>query len=69
LIHASFDVATVGIVAPLFPAPIVLDYGLLPMLVGFGAVALVVVALTRGRLGYQHYQQEEEDPDLATASR
>jgi hypothetical protein len=28
-------------------------------------VALVVVALTRGRLGYQHYQQE--DPDLATA--
>jgi CAAX protease family protein len=65
LIHWSFDVATV-IVAPLFPAPIVLDYGLLPILVGFGAVALVVVALTRGRLGYQHYQQEE-DPDLATA--
>jgi hypothetical protein len=28
---------------------------------------LVVIALTRGRLGYQHYQQEEE-PDPATAS-
>jgi hypothetical protein len=31
-------------------------------------LALLVVVLTRGRLGYQHYQQEE-DPDLATASR
>jgi hypothetical protein len=47
LIYWSFDAATVGIVASLFPAPIVLDYGLLPILVGFGAVALLVVALTR----------------------
>jgi hypothetical protein len=67
LIPWSFGEATVGIVAPLFPAPIVLDYDLLPILVGFGAVALLVVALTRGRLGYHHYQQE--DSDLATASR
>jgi uncharacterized protein len=66
LLHASFNVAAAGIVAPLFPAPIVLDYGLLPILVGFGAAALLVVALTRGRLGYQHYRQEEE-PDPATA--
>jgi len=66
LLHASFNVAAAGIVAPLFPAPIVLDYGLLPILVGFGAAALLVVALTRGRLGYQHYQQEEA-PDPATA--
>jgi uncharacterized protein len=65
LIHWSFDVAAGGIVAPLFPAPIVVDYGLLPILVGFGPVALLVVALTRGHLGYQHYQQEE--PNLATA--
>jgi membrane protease YdiL (CAAX protease family) len=65
LIHWSFNVATV-ILAPLFPAPIVLDYGLLPILVGFGPVALLIVALTRGRLGYQHYQQEE-DPDPASA--
>jgi len=28
---------------------------------------LLVIALTRGRLGYQHYRQEEAD--LATASR
>jgi membrane protease YdiL (CAAX protease family) len=66
LIHWSFDAATV-IVAPLFPAPIVSEYGLLPILFGFGPVALLVVALTRGRLGYQHYEQEEEEePDVAT---
>ena len=65
LLHWSFDVATVP-VASLFPAPIVLDYGLLVILPGFGAVALLIVALTRGRLGYQHYQQEEE-PAKVTA--
>jgi hypothetical protein len=32
----------------------------LPVLVGFGIVALLVVAFTRGRLGYQHYQREEQ---------
>ena len=64
LLHWSFDVATVP-VASLFPAPIVLDYGLLVILPGFGAVALLMIALTRGRLGYQHYQQEEE-PHPAT---
>jgi hypothetical protein len=52
----------------LFTAPIVTDYGsTVPILIGCGAVALLVIALTRGRLGYQHYRQEE--PDLATASR
>jgi membrane protease YdiL (CAAX protease family) len=65
LLHWSFDLSTL-IVAPLFPAPIVDEYGLLVILPGFGAVALLVVALTRGRLGYQHYQQEEE-PHPATA--
>ena len=65
LIHWSFDITTVP-VATLFPAPIIDEYGLLVILPGFGAVALVVIALTRGRLGYQHYQQEEE-PDPATS--
>jgi membrane protease YdiL (CAAX protease family) len=64
LIHWSFDLSTVP-VASLFPAPIVLDYGLLVILPGFGAVALLIVVLTRGRLGYQHYKQEEE-PHPAT---
>ena len=66
LLHWSFDLSA-GIVAPLFPAPIVQDYGLLVILPGYGVVALLVVALTRGRLGYQHYQQEEEEPATATA--
>src|SRR5215218_10453346 len=72
LIHASFNASVTGILAPLFPAPILSDYGLLPILGGFGAFAVVLVVLTRGRLGYQHYQQEEEEqeeePAPATAS-
>ena len=67
LVHATFDMTFV-ILNLIFTAPIVTDYGsTLPILIGCGAVALLVIALTRGRLGYQHYRQEE--PDLATASR
>jgi len=70
LVHASIDV-------PFLPFSVLLgpSEAMNGMLLGFGAVALVIVALTRGRLGYQHYEQEEEeeeeeeDPDLATASR
>ena len=65
LLHWSFDLSTLP-VASLFPAPIFDEYGLLVILPGFGALALVLVALTRGRLGYQHYQEEEE-PATATA--
>jgi CAAX protease family protein len=52
LIHATFNWTTVA-VAPLFTAPILTDHGLLPFLSGFGALAVVLVALTRGRLGYR----------------
>src|ERR687890_203415 len=69
LIHASFNASVTGIVAPLFPAPILEDYGLLPILGGFGALAVVLVALTRGRLGYQHYQQEEEPHPAAARTQ
>jgi len=59
LVHATFD-TYLSILNRLFPVPIVNDYGSnMPVLIGFGALALVVVALTRGRLGYQHYRQEE----------
>jgi membrane protease YdiL (CAAX protease family) len=61
LMHASFNTFANKIVAPLFPAPILSEYGLLPELVGFGVVALVLIVVTRGRLGYQHYRQEELD--------
>jgi uncharacterized protein len=67
LVHASFNGSVTGILAPLFPSPILSDYGLLPIVGGFGALAVVLVALTRGRLGYQHYQQEVEEPDPAAA--
>jgi uncharacterized protein len=67
LIHASFNGSVTGILGQLFPAPILEDYGLLPILGGFGAFAVVLVALTRGRLGYQHYHQEVEQPDSAAA--
>jgi uncharacterized protein len=66
LIHATFNWTTIP-VGQLFPAPIFEDYGLLTLLGGFGAFAVVLVALTRGRLGYQHYQQEVEEPDPAAA--
>src|ERR671911_2485641 len=67
LIHASFNGFVTGILGPLFPAPILEDYGLLPILGGFGVLAVVLVALTRGRLGYQHYHQDVEEPDSAAA--
>jgi len=64
LVHTSVD-------APFLPFSVLLGPSELinSILVGFGALALLVVVLTRGRLGYEHYQQVEEDPDLATASR
>jgi len=52
LIHAVFNWTTL-VVVRLFPAPILSEYGLLPILGGFGAFAVVLVALTRGRLGYR----------------
>jgi membrane protease YdiL (CAAX protease family) len=67
LMHASFNTFANRIVAPLFPAPILSEYGLLPVLVGFVATALVLIAVTRGRLGYQHYHPEATDQTTAPA--
>jgi hypothetical protein len=67
LLHVTFDWATFA-VAPLFTAPILTELpSLLPILSGFGALALVLVALTRGRLGYEHYRQDVPDPAAAPA--
>jgi hypothetical protein len=66
LIHACFDMFMAALNG-LFPAPIVNDYGSnVPVLIGFGTLALVLIALTRGRLDYQKYRQKVE-PDPATA--
>ena len=65
LVHASIDAPFLPFSVLLGPAEVMNS-----MLLAFGAVALVVVALTRGRLGYEHYRQEaEEDPAPATTSR
>jgi hypothetical protein len=53
--HWSFDMTFV-VLNLLFTAHIVTDYGsTLPVLIGLGAVALLLIALTGGRLGYQQY--------------
>jgi CAAX protease family protein len=63
LMHASFNTFANKVVAPLFPAPLLNDYGLLPELVGFGAVAVIVVAATRGRLSlHGERRSQESDP-------
>ena len=50
LVHASID--TFGsALGEIFPAPAASST--LPLLIGFGAVAVVLVVLTRGRLGYR----------------
>jgi membrane protease YdiL (CAAX protease family) len=67
LMHATFNTFANAILSPLFPAPILSEYGLLPVLVGFGAVAVVLIAVTRGRLGYQHYPPEQTAQTTAPA--
>jgi membrane protease YdiL (CAAX protease family) len=65
LMHASFNTFANKVVVPLFPAPLLEEYGLLPELVGFVVLAVVVVAVTRGRLGYGNYRPEERSPATA----
>jgi membrane protease YdiL (CAAX protease family) len=67
LMHASFNTFANRIEAPLFPAPILNEYGLLPVLIGFVATALVLIVVTRGRLGYQHYHPKETAQTTAPA--
>jgi hypothetical protein len=65
LVHATFD-TYLAILNGLFPTPVVNDYGSnVPVLIGFGALAVVLVASTRGRLGYQRYRDEVPDPATA----
>ena len=66
LVHASWNAFYSAALIGLFPAPSVLG-SYLNLTIAAGALALLVVALTRGRLGYQHYRQEEPDPATAPA--
>jgi hypothetical protein len=60
LMHASFNTFADRMVAPMFPAPTLDEYPLLPEFVGFGVLGLIVIAATRGRLGYQHYLDSQK---------
>ncbi|CUI16108.1 CAAX amino terminal protease family protein [Candidatus Protochlamydia naegleriophila] len=58
VVHASVDAFPNAILWPLFPELTQLTdynflYGYLGLAIGFEAVALVLIALTRGRLGYR----------------
>ncbi len=64
-VHTSFDMV-LAILNRLFPVPIVNDYGSnVPVLIGLGALAVVLIALTQGRLGYQRYRDEFLEPATA----
>jgi membrane protease YdiL (CAAX protease family) len=56
LVHASNDAFFIN---QLFLAPIVTD-SLVPFVVGFGAVAVLLIILTRGRLDYDRHRQDIE---------
>ena len=61
LVHASIDTFSIPVGGLGSPSAVGNS-----ILLSFGVFALVLVVLTRGRLGYQHYRQEVE-PYLATA--
>lgn len=65
LAHGSFNSAAV-VTYILFPAPAVTG-GSLNFVIGFGVAALLILALTRGRPGYQHYHPEETAQTTAPA--
>jgi CAAX protease family protein len=62
LVHASIDTFSVPVGGLASPSAVGNS-----VLLSFGVLALVLVVLTRGRLGYERYRQEE-DPAPATAS-
>jgi uncharacterized protein len=64
LVHASWNTFYSAALVQLFPAPSVLG-SYLNLTIAAGALALVLVAVTRGHLGYR--QEEGEEPDSATA--
>jgi membrane protease YdiL (CAAX protease family) len=59
LIHASWNTFYSAALIQLFPAPSVLG-SYLNLTIAAGALALVVVVLTGGRLGYRQGEEEEE---------
>jgi uncharacterized protein len=65
LAHGSLNSAAVSMFA-LFPADAVTG-GVANVAIGFGATSLLILALTRGRLGYR--REEAPDPAKSTSAR
>jgi membrane protease YdiL (CAAX protease family) len=61
LVHASWNTFYSAALIQLFPAPSVLG-SYLNLTIAAGAVAVVLIVLTRGRLGYRNYRQKDPDP-------
>jgi membrane protease YdiL (CAAX protease family) len=59
LAHASVDAFFVG---QFFAAPVVSGASNLPLVTGFVPAALLLVVVTRGRLGYERPKREDPDP-------
>ena len=62
LVHASIDTFSIPVGGLASPSAVGNS-----VLLSFGVLALVLVVLTRGRLGYQHYHPEEADRTTAPA--
>lgn len=65
LVHASINTFSITMGA-IFPPAVVTSA--MPMLVGFGVVALVLIVLTRGRLGLTRDRLGDDEP-VADAQR
>jgi membrane protease YdiL (CAAX protease family) len=62
LVHASIDTFSLPMGALFSPSDVANS-----LLLSFGALALLLVVLTRGQLGYQHYRPEGADRSTAPA--
>lgn len=63
LFHASIDAfATAAVATGLLPMQILLKSAYLPTLIGFGGLALLLVVVTRGRLGYEQAGPSRAQP-------
>src|SRR5215217_3688810 len=54
-----------AVLCPLTPSSRKLFLRSKPMSIGLGVTALVLIAVTRGRLGYRNYQQDDQYPATA----
>jgi hypothetical protein len=64
LLHASGDAFPNGILGPLFPGSVVVtnhgvNVGYYGLVIGYAALTLLIVTLTKGSLSYERYKERE----------